>query len=142
MKKDFSFGIVPVHVTEKERYEVFIIRHLGGHWSFPKGHANEGETQIETAMRELNEETALKIKKELLSDVVLTEQYSFRAGKEHILKTVQYFIGEVINPFESEIDRSEAVEGKWVDINEAPMHLTFEEARRICREAAQILQGK
>ncbi len=140
MKTDLSYGIIPVHITERHGYEVFIIRHLGGHWSFPKGHPNQGETPLETAMRELHEETALQIKEKLLSEAVLTEQYSFRSGKDQIVKTVQYFIAEVVSPFGVEIDRSEAIEGKWVEINEAPMHLTFEEARRICREAAQILQ--
>ena len=30
---------------------------LQGHWDFPKGHVDKGETEIETATRELEEET-------------------------------------------------------------------------------------
>ncbi len=140
MLEDFSFGIVPVIKKPNNKYEVFLIQHLGGHWSFPKGHPNEGELPIDTAIRELLEETNLSIDEKLLSSQVLTEQYSFRSGKDVILKIVKYYIGNVINPELCQIDRKEVLDGKWIDINEAPMHLTFEEARRICREAAQILQ--
>ena len=33
---------------------------LQGHWDFPKGHVDKGETEIETATRELEEETGIK----------------------------------------------------------------------------------
>ena len=140
LKKDFSFGIVPVNTLPNDKFEVFIIQHISGHWGFPKGHADEGENPIETAVRELREETSLEINETLMSDEILTEQYSFRSGKAVVLKKVQYYIGSVCNPDNYEIDRSEAIEGKWVEINEAPRFLTYEEGRRICREAAQILQ--
>ena len=29
----------------------------GGHWDFPKGHIEKGETEIETVRREVKEET-------------------------------------------------------------------------------------
>ena len=33
--------------------------HGGGHWDFPKGHIDEGESEIQTALRELEEETGI-----------------------------------------------------------------------------------
>ena len=33
---------------------------LQGHWDFPKGHVDKGETEVETAIRELEEETGVK----------------------------------------------------------------------------------
>lgn len=140
-KKDSSFGVVAVYRTPEKQFEVFLIRHrAGGHWGFPKGHANEGEEPFEAAIRELKEETSLQIKSELLSQQVLVEQYVFHLDQECIQKTVQYFIGEVTCRDVAKIDPSEVMEGKWVEINQAPMHLTFEESKRICREAAQLLQ--
>ena len=53
---------------------------------------------------------------------------------------MSYFIATVTSTH-TVIDMKEAREGKWVDINEAPMHLTFKEAQRICRESCQILRG-
>lgn len=137
-EEDQSFGIVPVYQNGKETH-VFILRHLSGYWGFPKGHPNPGETPLETAKRELFEETQLNVD-QVLSDKMLQESYSFRIDGKTIHKTVSYFIASVTSTH-TVIDSKEAREGKWVDINEAPMHLTFKEAQRICRESCQILRG-
>ena len=141
MIKDFSFGIVPINVCSDQKFHVLMIKHAGGHWGFPKGHPEKGENPLETAMRELQEETSLKIDPTLLHEQELTEQYTFKSGNGMVLKTVKYFIARVENPDEIKLDRREVVEAQWVDVNEAPMYLTYEEARRVCRETAQILQG-
>lgn len=39
--------------------EYLLARHNGGHWSFPKGHVEQGEQEAETAAREILEETGL-----------------------------------------------------------------------------------
>ena len=134
---DQSFGIVPIYRNGKEIL-VFILRHLSGYWGFPKGHPNPGETPLETATRELFEETQLHVEKLLSEDERLQETYSFRVEGKTIRKTVQYFIASVKTQ-DFVIDTKEAREGKWVDINAAPKYLTFKEAQRICRESCQIL---
>ena len=137
-EEDQSFGIVPIYYSGKETL-VFILRHLSGYWGFPKGHPNPGETELETAKRELFEETQLSVDT-VLSDKLLQEKYSFRVEGKTIHKTVSYFIATV-TCLDTVIDTKEAREGKWVDINEAPRYLTFKEAQRICRETCQILRG-
>ncbi len=136
-EEDASFGIVPVYFSGKETL-VFILRHLSGYWGFPKGHPEANETELDTAKRELFEETHLQVDK-VLSDKLLQEKYSFRVDGKTIHKTVSYFIASV-TAMDTVIDTKEAREGKWVDINEAPMHLTFKEAQRICRESCQFLR--
>ena len=43
---------------EKKPTRLFLlIQHQAGHWAFPKGHANPGESPAETARREFAEET-------------------------------------------------------------------------------------
>ena len=40
--------------------ELLLIKNQnGGHWSFPKGHVEEGETEEQTAVREIMEETGI-----------------------------------------------------------------------------------
>lgn len=115
---------------------------MGGHWSFPKGHPDTGENPEQTALRELFEETGLKVNENtLLTNPVLEENYTFRHQDEVIQKRVRYYVGEVKKPDTILLDSGEILDGKWVEVNEAPMHLTYEEAKKICREAAQILQG-
>ena len=42
--------------------EILLIKHINsGHWSFPKGHVEAGETEVETARREIMEETSIDV---------------------------------------------------------------------------------
>ncbi|HTL48260.1 MAG TPA: NUDIX domain-containing protein [Verrucomicrobiae bacterium] len=40
--------------------EVLLVEQRGKVWSFPKGHVEEGETHLETAQREIVEETGIR----------------------------------------------------------------------------------
>ena len=62
MKREKSCGAV-VYRYNNDVLEVLLIRHrFGGHWSFPKGHVEEGENEFQTALREVKEETNLSIR--------------------------------------------------------------------------------
>ena len=41
------------------RIVYLLLQHIRGHWAFPKGHVEGRETSIETARREINEETGI-----------------------------------------------------------------------------------
>ena len=60
MKKEKSCGAVIYKFEENELY-VLLLKHNLGHWSFAKGHVESGETEVETAKREVNEEVGVDI---------------------------------------------------------------------------------
>jgi bis(5'-nucleosidyl)-tetraphosphatase len=133
---EISYGIVPLK-RDKGEWWVLIIRHLhGSFWAFPKGHPEKGESPLETASRELKEETGLEIVK-VLTENTLHESYSFYRGKRHIHKTVIYFLAEVKG--EIQLMPSEVEESRWVKLNEASQHVTFPESKSICRQALTIV---
>ncbi len=67
--------------------EVLLIKHKnGGHWAFPKGHVEKKETESETALREIKEETGLKV--ELDTGLRGMVTYSPKPG---VMKDVIYF---------------------------------------------------
>ena len=45
--------------------EVLLLKHRAGHWDFPKGHVEAGESEQETALREVLEESGLTVKLEV-----------------------------------------------------------------------------
>ncbi len=50
-------------VILNDKIEVLLIGNLEGNkWAFPKGHAEEGETMEQVALREIKEETGLIVK--------------------------------------------------------------------------------
>ena len=124
-----SFGIIPLK-QEAGVWQLLLILHQGGrHWAFPKGHANPGETAVESARRELKEETGLDVVK-LLQDDPLTEQYQFYRKGALVVKTVHYFPALVSG--EIKLQTEEIRDAKWVPLQDSMRHLTFKEAKEMC----------
>lgn len=131
MKQEKSCGAVVVQNTTEPEY--LLVRHLDGHWGFPKGHVEAGETEEETAKREIREETGLETEINLRFRVVDT--YSPKPG---ISKDVVFFLGKSVSgtfrPQPEEIS-----EIRWCALQEARELLTFESSRKILDAAAGFL---
>ena len=105
---------------------------LQGHWDFPKGHVDKGETEIETATRELEEETGIK-NIILLDNFRKTINYTIQKRDRKISKEVVFFIATTA---ETEINLShEHVDYGWFDFTSALKQLTYDNARSVLSEA-------
>lgn len=61
MKHEKSCGAVCC--TGETPPRILVIRHrYGGHWAFPKGHVEPGESEEDTARREVREETGAEVR--------------------------------------------------------------------------------
>ena len=61
MMHEKSCGAI-VYRKSHGNIEILLIKHVNsGHWSFPKGHVEGTETEIETAKREIKEETGYEV---------------------------------------------------------------------------------
>jgi bis(5'-nucleosidyl)-tetraphosphatase len=146
MIKDQSFGVIPI-LKEAQQIKFLLIQHQKGHWAFPKGHPEDNETSIETAQRELKEETGISEVK-VLSEKEFEEKYIFRntyGGKKGseadlIDKSVTYFIGFVENP-EITIQVKEVKDYKWLSFEEALETMTFEPGKKLLIEAHDYLES-
>jgi len=81
---------------------ILLIRNRHGHWGLPKGHWEPGELLAETAVREVLEETGLKVK---IGDLAFITEFRNMDAREHL---VQFFfeaepIGGVLFPRPGEI---------------------------------------
>lgn len=117
--------------------EILLIKHVNsGHWSFPKGHVEAGETETETALREVKEETGIDI----LIDSPFRETVQYYPKKD-TQKVVVYFLGKAKNhdfvPQEEEIAAI-----KWVEIGNAANMLTYENDKTIVGKARQEIKNK
>lgn len=83
-------------------------------WSFPKGYQENGETDIETAIRETKEETNLDVK--IIDDESITTGHLIHGGTAY--KEILLFIAKPLNG-EIKIQEDEVEKAKWVKINEA-----------------------
>ena len=112
-----SCGVIPFRQNGTEK-EYLILLQINNFWSFPKGHMEAGETEEQTALRELFEETGLR--PQLIPNkkaVVHLPGYKSPQGKKDIV----LFLGEVgsnVIPLQSEI-----LEYKWVKARELKDYL-------------------
>ncbi|MBI5064666.1 NUDIX domain-containing protein [Candidatus Woesearchaeota archaeon] len=129
MKKEKSCGAV---VFSGDKF--LLVKHSkNNNWGFPKGHVELGESEKETAIREICEEVGTRV--ELIPDFRQEIVYSPRPGKE---KTLVLFLGKTNNK-ELILDTEEISNYKWLDYGQALMQLTFENTREILRKAYEFL---
>ncbi|MEZ5315548.1 MAG: NUDIX domain-containing protein [Chlamydiales bacterium] len=132
---EHSFGIIPLRWKNK-RWETLLVKHIAGHWAFPKGHPKEGENFQETASRELYEETSLRIVR-FLPFKPLSESYVIQKEGRKIQKRVTYFLAEVKEEVSIQVEEIE--DFKWLAFEEVQTIATFPETRAISWEAEKYL---
>jgi len=139
MKNDMSMGVI-VFYRFPRSVKYLIIKHKKGHWAFPKGHPEKGETKLETALRELEEETGVSKINLLKKRILLKEQYKFTDKKGvKILKKVNYFIAEAKNK-KVKLDLKEVTDFKWATLKAGLVKITFDESKSIFKKADKIVK--
>lgn len=107
----------------------------GRTWTLPKGTPKRGETTEETAIREVMEETGLKVR---ITGPLDSIAYTFVQSGTRIHKTVHYFMmeptGGDLAGHDHEFDSV-----RWIDFAEAPTVLTFETERALVARAAALV---
>ena len=110
---------------------VLMVQHGPGHWSFPKGHVEAGEQDRQTAIREVFEETGIRI--EIKSDFQGSSSYSPRPG---VLKTVIFFLGDYLGGRLTP-QLTEVRAAAWMPLDEADRFLVFDRDRQIFHQALE-----
>jgi len=107
----------------------------GGHFAFPKGHIEGNETEIETATREILEETSLEVN--FIKGFRKSTEYSLKAG---VMKEVVYFLAtpkkDVFTPQEEEI-----LSIRWMPYETAINEVTYENDKIILRDAVSFFKS-
>ncbi len=127
-------GIVYRETEESGEPEFLLLLHKHGHyWSFPKGRQNKGESDIETARREIREETGIDdftlLKKGglLISNSV---RYFVRRGKSFIPKEVRYYLVKFSKRVEVSLSR-EHIAYKWLKFDDAIANLSHSNSKEL-----------
>ncbi len=116
--------------------EILLIKHINsGHWSFPKGHVEGEETEVETARREIKEETGLDV----IIDQTFRETVSY-SPKRDTQKIVVYFLAMARN-YDFTPQAEEIAEIRWVDIGRATQLLTYENDKTIIAKAKAAIRN-
>ena len=135
MKYEKSCGGIVYRYKEGELYILMIQMNLG-HWSFPKGHMEEGESEYDTAVREIKEETNI--------DVLIDKNFRMVTTYSPITdvtKDVVYFVATPIsNKLIPQIE--EVSDVKWIFEEDALNIVTYDNDRDILSKAISFIKEK
>ena len=135
MKQEKSCGAVLHRIQNGERVFLLIRHKNGGHWAFPKGHVETGETERQTALREIREETGYEAE----IDSGFREVVSYSPKKE-VMKDVVYFSGWVLSGKE-QAQPEEVLQIRWETAENALQTLTYDNDRIILQKLVKYLNG-
>ncbi|QYO62936.1 bis(5'-nucleosyl)-tetraphosphatase [Leptolyngbya sp. 7M] len=132
---DQAFGIVPILAApggsspEVDAEKYLLIQHQAGHWGFPKGHAELGETPIESACREFEEETGIRAYR-LIGTTSFSETYTVFKKSKTLRKTVTYFVA-LVNSAEVNYQADEIRDYAWLPFQAALEQITFVQSKQL-----------
>lgn len=136
-EKTESFGGVLFRLLDGNLQVLLVGRQQPPVWGLPKGAPHNHETPEETALREVEEETGVRGR---IVDRVGDISYWFvapgsrRRRPHRYHKTVHYFLMEATGG-DPELHDLEYDEVAWFDADEAAAKLTYENERRLLRQA-------
>lgn len=137
LPRRLACGFVLVR-RQKGQWRYLLLRNRGrGDWGLPKGHAEKGESELDTALRETQEETGLVDVVVLPSFRVELLYTAIRARRQY-RKTVVYFaarVGEGEVTISKEHDRF-----LWASLDEAIKRMPFANLKEAVRRAALFIK--
>ncbi len=135
MLHEKSCGAVVFHKNDEVKY--LLLRYEAGHWDFVKGNVEINESEIDTVLRELKEETGI-IATQTLDGFRERIQYFYRRQGETIQKEVVFYILQA-NTEKVELS-FEHVGFAWLDYQHALEKLTFKNAKNVLQKAHAFLE--
>ena len=108
-----------------ENNRVLLIQQTKGHWGFPKGHMEDGETELQTAIREVKEETNLDV--EVDANKRYTIRYITNKNKD---KEVVFFVAKKIGGSEK-YQESEIKAMEWMTFEDALKTITHNNTKEL-----------
>lgn len=127
-----SCGAIIIHKSAENNYKVLLVKnHNGRYWSFPKGHVEKGETEEETAIREIKEETGLDV--EIIKNFREVSDY---CPFGRIKKRVVFFMAQTFST-NVKVQKEEIDSFIWVDLYDVHNKCTYDNDLRVIKKARE-----
>ena len=124
-----SCGGIIFYKTKQNTKILLVKNNNGRYWSFPKGHIEDGETEQETAIREIKEETGLDVS--IVGDFREVSEY---CPFGRIRKRVVFFLAQTFTD-NVKIQEEEIDSYIWVDLQQARKLCSYDNDLRIIEKA-------
>ena len=132
---EYSAGAV-VFTRRGDDITYLLMRSMKGVYGFPKGHIEAGETEHETAVREIREETGVEVR--FIEGFRMEEEHPI-PSKPGIIKHVTYFLAECAPDAVPSPMPGEASDAEFVGYDEAMKLFYYENNRGILAAAKDFI---
>ena len=135
MLNEKSCGAVVYFKNSEVKY--LLLQYEAGHWDFVKGNVEEGETEQETTVRELREETGL-VDARFVDGFKERISYFYKRQGATVYKEVVFFLMETKT---TNVRISfEHIGFDWLPYESAMRKLSFKNARDVLQKAHDFLK--
>jgi bis(5'-nucleosidyl)-tetraphosphatase len=131
-----SAGVIVFRIEDGK--PLYLLLKHPSYWGFPKGHLEDGETEEDTARRELAEEAGLN-EVDLVPDFREVIEYWFKKEGHSIHKKVTFFLARTENP--DLVLSSEHEDAGWFDFGEATKRARYRNQRGVLASAHERVRG-
>ncbi len=132
--KEKSCGAI-IYKTENNELKFLLVHQSNGHYSFPKGHMEEGENEIDTALREIKEETNIDVN----LDTDFRKSISYLLESKNVIKEAVYFVATPITE-NLKAQAGEIDDCSWNNYEETLEKLEFDNIKEVFEEAYNYLK--
>lgn len=135
MKEERSAGTI-LFIEESSGILFLLLHYPSGHWDFVKGKIENGETLLQTVLREVKEETGI-------SDVQFVKgfeeriEYNYRRSDRLVHKQVIFFLAKT-NTKKVKLSY-EHIDFVWLNFDEAMKKVTYKNALHILQKANALV---
>jgi 8-oxo-dGTP pyrophosphatase MutT (NUDIX family) len=138
MLQEKSCGAV-IFKKDDEQAKFLLLNYAAGHWDFVKGNVEANETERQTVVRELQEETSIT-EAEFVDDFREAISYFYRRQGQTIHKEVVFFLMEA---YTNKVKLSfEHVGFTWLDYQHTVEKLSFKNSKDVLQKANDFLKKK
>ncbi|MDD5585074.1 MAG: NUDIX domain-containing protein [Candidatus Omnitrophica bacterium] len=130
--REFSSGGVIIKIADSD-IKVLLIEDSYGHWTWPKGNIEKGETSEQAAIREISEEVGLTNVR--LIEKIDKVQYFYRLKGRLIFKIVYIYLFEANGNEGLKVLKSEIEDAQWLSSKEALQKIEYKGAKKILKKA-------
>jgi len=132
-----SAGAVLFYMEGTTEPEYVLLHYTAGHWDFPKGNIEAGESEKQAATREIREETGIT-DIEFIDGFRMKIEYRYRHSKRLVQKEVVLFLARTQT---RQVTLShEHIGFTWKRFDDAIQQLTYRNATNLLSAARKYLQ--
>lgn len=115
---------------------VLMVHQDNGVFAFPKGHVEGVESEEQTALREIKEETGIDVELNLSKRIELF----YHIEESNVDKTVVLFFGKPLSDLKPRAQEGEISEALWVKIQDVEEKLQFKEWKEAWKKAQEMMK--